>query len=197
MLPKIYLTDNSPQLIKAWKQVFDEYDNFEITLGDYFSNKADAIVSPANSFGIMDGGLDLAIRDRLGFDVETNLQQAILTRYHGELPIGSAILIPTNSNDWPFMIAAPTMRIPENISHTLNPYMAFRAILLAVKQHNESSNKKIMSLLCPGLGAGIGQMEPCKCTGHMRAAFNALQSPPRIPSYNSIHSIHKSLNSIV
>lgn len=33
------------------------------------SRAAEAMVSPANSFGIMDGGLDAAIRDQLGFGV--------------------------------------------------------------------------------------------------------------------------------
>lgn len=193
MLSKIFLTDNSPQLISAWKQVFSQYNNFEITLGDYFTHKADAIVSPANSFGIMDGGLDLAIRYELGFDIEESLQKAILSHHHGELPVGSAIIIQTTCSNWPLMIAAPTMRVPENVSDTLNPYLAFRAVLLAIKHHNETSKKKIKSLLCPGLGTGIGGVESKICAIQMREAYEAFLKPAKIPKYRAIYSMHKNL----
>ena len=119
--------------------------------GDYFQHNADAIVSPANSFGIMNGGLDLTIRYELGFDVEQSLQRKILLSYHGELPVGSALIIKT------------------------------------------TSNKKISSLVCSGLGTGIGGVEPMKCAAHMKAAYDAFAKPAKIPSYNIIHSIHKSL----
>ena len=37
-------------------------------------------VSPANSFRIMDGGLDKTLRDESGFDVEARVQDAIVLR---------------------------------------------------------------------------------------------------------------------
>src|SRR5262249_36504621 len=52
----------------AWNEVFREVEIVEASAGDYFDQPADAMVSPANSFGIMDGGLDLAIRDQLGLE---------------------------------------------------------------------------------------------------------------------------------
>ena len=55
-------------------------------------------VSPANSFGIMDGGLDLAIRDQLGLGVQTTLQRAIVERHHGELPIAAPGFVLTVGN---------------------------------------------------------------------------------------------------
>lgn len=61
-LEKIYLVDSSLSLIQAWQQVFAKQALVHIYHGDYFDIAADAIVSPSNSFGIMDGGLDLAIR---------------------------------------------------------------------------------------------------------------------------------------
>ena len=36
------------------------------------------------------------------------------------------------------MVAAPTMRIPEPIPFTINAYLAFRAILLAVENFNRA-----------------------------------------------------------
>jgi O-acetyl-ADP-ribose deacetylase (regulator of RNase III) len=151
-------------------------------------------VSPANSFGIMDGGLDLAIRNELGFQVETDTQEVILNKYHGEIPIGSAEIININHDNWNYMIAAPTMRIPENIAFTLNAYIAFRAILIAINNFNESkSNRPIKSLVCSGLGTGIGSMEAVKCAAQMRAAYKLIKEPARNSSFAEIHKLHQAL----
>ena len=193
-LQKLYLIDSKPELCEKWKQVFSRYPEVEVLTGDYFQQSADAIVSPANSFGIMDGGLDLAIRNELGFQVETDIQEVILNKYHGEMPIGSAEIINTNHSKWSFIIAAPTMRIPENVAFTLNAYNAFRAILIAVNSFNESKPKRpIKSLVCSGLGTGIGSMEPVKCAAQMRAAYKLIKEPARISSFEEIHKSHQSL----
>ena len=193
-LEKLYLIDSKSELCDNWRQVFSSYPEVEVLTGDYFQQSADAIVSPANSFGIMDGGLDLAIRNELGFQVEAGIQEVILSKYHGEMPIGSAEIINTNHNKWIYMIAAPTMRIPENIAFTLNSYIAFRAILIAINSFNESKPKKpIKSLICSGLGTGIGSMEPVKCAAQMRAAYKLIKEPARISSFEEIHKSHQTL----
>ena len=193
-LEKLYLIDSKPELCDKWRQVFTSYPEVEVLSGDYFQQNADAIVSPANSFGIMDGGLDLAIRNELGFQVETDIQEVILYKYHGEMPIGSAEIIQTNHGKWSYMISAPTMRIPENIAFTLNAYIAFRAILIAINNFNESNpNRSIKSLVCSGLGTGIGSMNTTKCAAQMRAAFKLMKEPARISSYDVIHKSHQSL----
>jgi O-acetyl-ADP-ribose deacetylase (regulator of RNase III) len=193
-LEKLYLIDSKSELCDKWRQVFSSYLEVEVLTGDYFQQSADAIVSPANSFGIMDGGLDLAIRNELGFQVETDIQEVILNKYHGEMPIGSAEIINTNHNKWSYMISAPTMRIPENIAFTLNAYIAFRAILIAINSFNESKPKKpIKSLVCSGLGTGIGYMESVKCAAQMRAAYKLIKEPARISSFEEIHQSHQSL----
>jgi len=190
-LEKLYLIDSKPELCDRWRQVFSSYPEVEILQGDYFQKSADAIVSPANSFGIMDGGLDLAIRNELGFQIETDIQEVILNKYHGEMPIGTAEIITTNHNKWSFIIAAPTMRIPQNIAFTLNAYLAFRAILIAINNFNESEPKKpIKSLVCSGLGTGIGSLEPVKCAAQMRAAYKLIKEPARISSFEEIHKSH-------
>jgi O-acetyl-ADP-ribose deacetylase (regulator of RNase III) len=58
---KIYLADLSDGLIQAWKKVFVDQQDIEIYHGSIFDLKADAIVSPANSFGFMDGVTSVAI----------------------------------------------------------------------------------------------------------------------------------------
>ena len=193
-LEKLYLIDSKSELCDKWRQVFSGYSEVEVLQGDYFQQSADAIVSPANSFGIMDGGLDLAISNELGFQVETEIQEVILNKYHGEMPIGSAEIINTNNNKWSYLIAAPTMRIPENVAYTLNAYTAFRAILIAINRFNESKTKlPIKSLICSGLATGIGSMEPTKCAAQMRAAYKLIKEPARISSFEEIHKSHVSL----
>jgi len=113
----------------------------------------------------MDGGLDAAIRDALGFAVQQRAQRVIVERHHGELPVGAAELVETGDARWPVLVLAPTMRIPESVAQTLNAYLAFRAVLLACKRAN------IASVVCCGLGTGIGGMEPRRSAVQMRMAL--------------------------
>jgi O-acetyl-ADP-ribose deacetylase (regulator of RNase III) len=143
------------------------------------------MVSPANSFGMMDGGLDLAIRDQLGFSVERKLQEVIVEKHHGELPVGCAVIVATNDRRWRYLITAPTMRVPEPISFTINAYLAFRALLVAVEKFNGDLGKReIDTLVCCGLGTGIGKANPnsnrsphCR-RETMRAGVGTLERPP-------------------
>jgi O-acetyl-ADP-ribose deacetylase (regulator of RNase III) len=97
MLPAtLYLIDRSQELAREWQEQFVNCPAIEVLSGDYFQKSADAIVSPANSFGIMDGGLDLAIRNELGFAIEQKVQEVIVQKYHGELPVGCAEIVDTN-----------------------------------------------------------------------------------------------------
>src|SRR5262249_29856597 len=124
MLPsKIYLIDRLPLLVDHWKEQFSDCPTVEAIVGDYFQRPADALVSPANSFGIMDGGIDLAIRDQVGLEVERRVQQAIVEKHHGEMPVGCAEIVETGDERWRYLIAAPTMRVPESVAFTINPYL--------------------------------------------------------------------------
>lgn len=191
---KIFLIDRAQLLVDRWREQFSDCPAVEAIAGDYFQRPAHAIVSPANSFGIMDGGLDLAIRDQLGFSVQTRIQEAIVEKYHGELPVGCAEIVPTDDPRWPYMVAAPTMRIPEPISFTIHPYLAFRAILTAVENFNKASAKRrIDSLVCCGLGTGIGKVSANKCALQMRMAYQVMKTPSRIPSFQGIPDFHRAL----
>ena len=141
----------------------------------------------------MDGGLDLAIRDKLGFGVQQAAQRAILDRHHGELHVGLAEVIETGDSRWPYLVLAPTMRVPERVTQTLNAYVAFRAALLTIRRFNAANGNAIRSVLCPGLATGIGGLEPRQCAGQMRAALKQVLDPARIPSFDQIHSVHRAM----
>src|SRR4051794_12744556 len=106
LLPSsLYLIDRSQVLVGRWKEQFADCPAVQPFTGDYFHRHADALVSPANSFGIMDGGLDLAIRDQLGFTVQDRIQEIIVDRYHGEMPVGCAEIVETNDVRWRCVIS--------------------------------------------------------------------------------------------
>jgi len=184
---KILLVDRDAGMARAWRKTFEDRDDVEVVEGDYFSRPAAAMVSPANSFGIMDGGLDKAIRDQLGFKVQQAAQRMIVERYHGEMPVGTAELVDTGDDRWPRLVVAPTMRVPESVAQTLNAYLAFRAIVLACKRAN------VASLVCCGLGTGIGAMQPQRAAVQMRMALLHATGPARIPSFDQIHAVHRAL----
>jgi O-acetyl-ADP-ribose deacetylase (regulator of RNase III) len=195
MLPtRILLRDHSEKLVSAWEDAFSPHDDVEPVLADFFDEDADALVSPANSFGIMDGGLDRAIRDQLGRSVEQLVQREIVDRFHGEIPIGSAFVVSTSHVRWPHLVVAPTMRVPEAAGNTFNAYLAFRAILLAVGAFNAAGPAtSISSVVVPGLCTGIGGMAPRRCAAQMRIAYDQVSKPARIPSFNLIHELHRKL----
>jgi O-acetyl-ADP-ribose deacetylase (regulator of RNase III) len=191
MLEKIFLVNNGAPLVRAWNEVFRDVEIVDANEGDYFDFPADAMVSPANSFGIMDGGLDLAIREQLGLEVERRVQIVIREKHHVELPVGCAEIVPTDHSRWPFLVSAPTMRIPENVSRTIHAYWAFRAILLTVRDH-----PSIRSLLCCGLGTGVGRMPPRRCAVQMHQAYLQVNGDGEIPSFGRIHTQHMAMTTI-
>lgn len=192
---KIYLIDYNQQLIEEWKQQFKPYNSIvEAKACDYFEIPTDAMVSPANSFGFMDGGLDRAICYEVDKGLQEKVQSAIVKKHHGELPIGQAIIVETSSNSWPYLVVAPTMRVPEDVSNSIHAYLAFRAILLEILKHNKQNpQNKINSLVCSGLATGIGKMNAKKCALQMRLAYEHCLNPATILSPNEIYSIHSSL----
>jgi len=170
----IHLRDMNSGVVSAWSDAFSDVSTVSVSCGDIFAQDADAIVSPANSFGFMDGGIDLIYSRFFGWELEDRLKRLLTKQYYGELPIGQAVIIPTKNTSIPFLISAPTMRVPSNISQTFNVYLAFRAALIAVLEHNQKHNILIQSILVPGLGTGIGDVTPERAASQMRAAYDAI-----------------------
>lgn len=98
-----------------------------VHLGSILSLTCDAIVSPANSFGFMDGGIDALYMSHFGPQIQDRLRDAIRVRHHGELLVGAADVIETGNAAIPCLIAAPTMRVPMILKDSVNPYLAARA----------------------------------------------------------------------
>jgi len=173
---KVKLTTLNLHLYYAWQHTFQNTQNISVIDDDIFNQPADAIVSPANSFGYMDGGLDLKISQRLGWSIEQKIRNTLEQEYFGELPVGCAIITATDQQDFPYIITAPTMRVPANVSKTHHAYLAFKAILQVIKRFNEQhSNSPIKTVACPGLGTGEGRMPADRCARQMKRAWEVVQ----------------------
>jgi hypothetical protein len=109
------LRDIDEEVVQSWKTHFKDVENVSISGGDIFELKADAIVSPANSFGYMDGGIDLVYIKRFGWELQTRLQSHLKEQHDGELPVGQATIVETFDSEIPFLISAPTMRSYERV----------------------------------------------------------------------------------
>jgi O-acetyl-ADP-ribose deacetylase (regulator of RNase III) len=155
-----HLRDRNLGLVAEWNRCFAGIANVETSHGDIFGDRvrADAIVSPANSFGYMDGGIDAVYLDRFGDDLQPRLQAVLRAEHDGELPVGQAVIVGTGDAEIPLLVSAPTMRIPGDVSGTVNAYLAFRAVIRAVRAHNQAGRPLIRSVLCPGLATAIGKM---------------------------------------
>ena len=95
MLVKVVLVDINPKMIAAWRATFEENPEVEIIQGSMLEQPVSAWVSPTNSRGSMDGGLDAVIKGRLGQKIETAPKKEIARLYGGLLPVGHAIVTPT------------------------------------------------------------------------------------------------------
>ncbi len=167
-------------LAAAFKSHFNYLPDVEI-VNDYFEWLPifDCLVSPANSFGMMDGGMDAAIIKFFGSSLMERVQERILTNYLGEQPVGTSMIVETGHPKHPFLAHTPTMRVPMSIKGTDIPYVAMWAMLLAVRHHNQHAQKKIVCVACPGLGTGIGRVPYSEAARQMALAYNHFLYPPK------------------
>lgn len=166
---KIILRDRNEDIVNAWRTTFAGCDDIEIGCGHIFEVKAEAIVSPANSFGFMDGGIDAVYSVKFGWELSERLRKHLQENHSGDLFVGQSVSIETGHPDYPWLIAAPTMYVPMVVSGTINAYLAFRAALQA------AAKIPVNSVLCPGLGTAIGRMDPVTCAVQMRVAYEVFK----------------------
>lgn len=162
---KLHLVDINPALVEAWREAFRPYPEVDIQHADLLAVAENTVVSPANSFGFMDGGIDRSFVDFFGHPLQARVQDAINLRPEGFLPVGSSLVIHTGHTRIPFLIVAPTMLAPEMVSAE-NSYRATRAVL-RVAQSPEVSRE----VYCPGLGTGVGGVAPRDAAREMAVAY--------------------------
>ena len=161
---------------KQFEKQFTGVENVRIHRGFFESlDKVDCLVSPANSFGLMDGGMDLVITNYFGNQLQERVQKVILKDYYGEQPIGTSFIVETKNEKIPYLSHTPTMRVPRLIHNTDNVYRAMKSMLIAVLKHGKAN-----SVACPALGAGVGRLHPSIVAYQMKLAYEHLENVPEV-----------------
>ncbi len=167
-------------LADAWERFCGHVEGVSVYRGSILDVSCDAVVSPANSFGFMDGGIDALYLDYFGPDIQMRVRRAIYERHHGELLVGMAEIVETDDERIPYLIAAPTMRVPMVLHESVNAYLAARAVLLLVRHgvfpcgphQGQRTADHVRTIAFPGLGTGVGRIGANTCARQVRAALD-------------------------
>jgi O-acetyl-ADP-ribose deacetylase (regulator of RNase III) len=164
---KILIRDTDPAVIAAIKtDLGNEHSDISTMVGSITDVEVSAVVSPANSFGFMDAGVDLVYLHFFGREVQARLQDRISHRPIGELLVGEALVVETAHPKIPFLISAPTTRVSKLVDDPVDIMLACRAaILIACKESLES-------VAFPGMGAGAAQVPPALAARNMLAGIH-------------------------
>jgi O-acetyl-ADP-ribose deacetylase (regulator of RNase III) len=149
----------------------------------------DCFVTAANSFGIMNAGIDAAVIRFHGEELMRRVQFRILDEFLGEQPIGTSFIEPTGNPDYPFIAHSPTMRVPGSINGTDKVYAATWASLIAVYRHQVKNDQPINTVAFPAMGAGFGSVPYSEVARQMAAAYRHYLNPPPIMNWDMV--IHR------
>tara|TARA_R110000772_G_scaffold17946_3_gene50017 strand:+ start:156490 stop:157134 length:645 start_codon:yes stop_codon:yes gene_type:complete len=186
----LVLVDLQEDLCHEFEKSFKGVDKVTVQYGRFEDVDFDCIVSAANSFGLMDGGVDGAITMYFGGQMMDRVQAHIIDRYHGEQPVGTSFIIrgneQLNDGDNKYVAHTPTMRIPMNIVATENVYQAMKAMLIEVHRFNkliddgklDSKYNRINTVACTGLGTFCGEIPSKRAARDMKLAYDNFINPP-------------------
>lgn len=182
---KIYIIEKDFNKFKYLQLYFHNEDvilineNFEKFVKN---TKVQCVVSPANSFGIMDGGYDLALTKWYGNQLEERVQKYIIENYYGEQPVATSFIIDAGKDNQ-YLIHTPTMRTPEKIVDTRVIYQSMRTTLLIAKKN------KIESILIPMFGGATGCVRPQVVAEMMYLGYCQIMKPSKKISWDTINDL--------
>lgn len=141
------------------------YDVHSIDISDYIPSRSTVFVSPANSLGFMDGGIDIPLSTCIFPGIDIELRKSIQTfgrtsqirrKY---FPVGSAMFLPQMSpvsKHIMGMISAPTMLRPQNIQGTVNVLRATQAVRVLGTRLNWGND---VDVVFTSMGCGYGRLD--------------------------------------
>ncbi len=172
-LVEVTLVDINPKMIAAWRATFASHPEVKVVAGSMLDQSVSAWVTPTNSKGFMDGGLDGVLKRHFGPSIEKAVQAQIKAHHKGAMPIGHATCVETGSKTARYLISTPTMSFSsEDVSDTLNVALACSAALQAVHMQNARLPGSITSVALPGLGANTGRVPVEICSDLMWTAYD-------------------------
>ncbi len=164
-------------LARAWAAAAEGRSGVRVHQGSVLDVPVQAVVSPANSFGWMRGGID-AVYAEVFPNIEQTVRSGVLAFHGGELPVGEALIVPTGVPMPAWLISAPTMRQPgETLPHdSVHPYLAARGVFRlwqsGLLDEGVPIREVVRSIGLPGLGTGTGGVAPETCARQVMAAWD-------------------------
>lgn len=129
------------------------------------------LVSPANSFGSMGGGLDKIINKYIFKNIQDDIMNYIKKNCYNKfpysyyfdgmniknkpyLPVGESFILKADKNN--YIAVVPTMEHPMIVSDTNNAFVAMTSLINTIKQNNYNCKFVLIPCFC----TGVGEMEP-------------------------------------
>ena len=189
-MPHLYLLALKPELADAFRLAFADVEKAEIVHEDFehFMSahpEVDGIVSPANSFGMMTGGLDRAIRDFFGRELQDAVRDIILKEHFGEQTVGTSIAVSIPGFPQKKLFHTPTMRTPSPITDYQTVYLCMRSALTAAVKEG------IECLMVPAFGGSTGQVPEDIIAHNMRQAYDQIMAQIISPHRETFKSAEK------
>ncbi len=136
-----------------------------VAQADITNLPVDAIVNPANSMGIMGGGVAGVIRRTGGDDIQTEAMAC------APIAIGAAAITTSGTLPAGCVIHVPTMEEPGQQITAENIRRAARAALIA------ASANQFEVIAIPGMGAGMGGVPPADAARAIVEEIRAHKKP--------------------
>jgi O-acetyl-ADP-ribose deacetylase (regulator of RNase III) len=177
--------DREESFVEGYKEVLSSIPNTRFGTLDVNkmidSGEVDAVVSPSNSYITMGGGIDYVYKKRFP-NIDRKIHAMMVEKkyakgefeYRGSyyyLPIGKAIICPTECLTCPYIISSPTMYEPENISGTQNVYYSMCATIQNILNSEFFAKNQVVRIGCPCLGTGIGGLTPRESAEQIKRAI--------------------------
>ena len=166
--PTLIFCDIDTDVITELKNHFSSVKGVSCQVGNLLESATNVVISPANSSGFMDGGIDNDYASFFGEGLQTKVLERVRSRPGGYLPVGASELIETDHKKIPYLILAPTMLHPEMIP-SYNVFRAFRAALKCILKHELD-----YPIFTPGFGTGVGGVEPDEAAKMMFEAYRSV-----------------------
>jgi O-acetyl-ADP-ribose deacetylase (regulator of RNase III) len=194
MTLNIYLVDINSSMCKAWEKykLPDQVKIINSSVTDLILNGTNIYVSPANSLGLMRGGID-GIYRKMFPNIENDVRDEIRKLGHKNgtghfyLPVCSALLVNISGdctidklkNCKNYVICCPSMLLPgSNIEGTENVYYCYKSIMTLIKK----LPFKVDNVIIPGIGTGIGGIAYEKCANEFYKALKDFGNNDETPN---------------
>lgn len=171
-MPKFVFFDRNKKNIEEYKNILSNtpsklsklsfnfifiHGTLDDILDRYYEDFPLVLVSPANSYCNMKGGIDYSIIKKFPKCEKRVLEKLSQSKYKDStgrkiLPVGKSFCVELDDKQNALLVS-PTMETPRNIVGTNNIYLSFSVIWKTVENLGPNT-----IIACPCLGTGIGEM---------------------------------------